>query len=235
MSTSLTVGLVGGLGPEATIDYYRRLQESWARADSTSAPPILIDSLDYRQVLAALHGDLNALVDYLVASIERLTAAGAHFGAISANTPHIVFDQVLARTSLPLLSIVEVCAREAGRRGLRRISVLGTRFTMEADFYPRVFEAHGIKVVPPADEDRRWVHDKYVGELLPGRFSDDTRAAFRRLIARLGEELQIEGVVLAGTELPILLPEPEVAGIVLLDTTGLHVAAIVDRMRDTGE
>ena len=225
------VGLVGGLGPESTIDYYRRILAAWERADPSGAPSIVIDSLDVRRALDLVERDRPALVGYLLESLHRLAGAGADFAAMTANTPHIVFDELAARSPLPLLSIVEVCAAEARHRGLRHLVLLGTRFTMEASFYPEVAARYGVIVVAPDDADRRWVHDRYVGELLKGAFRDETRDGVIALVARLRDERRIDGVILGGTELPLLLRDEVIAGLPVLDTTALHVAAIVERLR----
>lgn len=229
-----TVGIVGGLGPESTVDYYRRILEAWAREDPSTAPSIVIDSLDVRLGLRLVERDRPALTEYLLASLRRLAGAGVDFIAMSANTPHIVFDELAARSPVPLVSIVEVCAEEARRRGLRRVALLGTRFTMEAPFYPEVCARYGIVVVPPSEADRGWIHERYVGELLRGEFRDDTRRELTSLVGRMRDEEHIEGVILGGTELPLLLPTPVIAGLPALDTTALHVAAIVERLRRTG-
>jgi aspartate racemase len=232
---SAIVGLVGGLGPESTIDYYRRLYDAWAAAAPGTAPGILIDSLDVNRALRLVGSDRDALVAYLAASIERLAAGGAAFAAITANTPHIVFDALVARSPNPLVSIVEACMTEAARRGLRRLALLGTRFTMEAPFYPDVAARHGISVVVPEQPAREWVHDRYVGELLKGTFRDETRDAMIALVAELRRTQDIDGVILGGTELPLLLGDAEVAGLPALDTTALHVAAIVARLQAANE
>jgi aspartate racemase len=226
-----TVGLVGGLGPESTIDYYRRLLQAWERVDPSSAPSIVIDSLDVRRGLHLVEHDRPALTDYLLASLRRLAGAGVEFAAMTANTPHIVFDELAVRSPVPLVSMIEVCADEARRRGLHRLALLGTRFTMEAQFYPTVFARHRIAVLAPGETDRAWIHARYVGELLKGEFRDATRAEFTRLVARLRDEQGIDGVILGGTELPLLLPDAAIAGVPALDTTALHVAAIVQRLR----
>ena len=226
-----TVGIVGGLGPESTIDYYRRILEAWERDDPSTAPSIVIDSLDVRLALRLVERDRPALVEYLLASLHRLAGAGVDFAAMTANTPHVVFDDLAARSPVPLLSIVQVCAEEARRCGASRLALLGTRFTMEAPFYPAVCARHGVAVVVPNDAERGWVHERYVGELLRGEFRDDTRQRFLSLVARLRDEEGVEGVILGGTELPLLLQAPVIAGIPALDTTALHVAAIVARLR----
>jgi aspartate racemase len=132
---------------------------------------------------------------------------------------------------VPLISIVEACAEEAQRRGLGRLALLGTRFTMEATFFATVFARHGIVVVVPEADDRDWIHERYVGQLLKGEFRDSTRAEFVALIGRLRTGQNIDGVILGGTELPLLLSAPVVDGVPLLDTTALHVFAIVKSLK----
>ena len=225
-------GLVGGLGPESTIDYYRRILDTWHADEPGSAPSLVVDSLDVQRALHLVGSDRPGLVAYLQSSVRRLAGAGASFAAITANTPHIVFDELMAGSPIPLLSIVEVCAREAERRGLRRVLLLGTRFTMDASFYPTVAARFGVTVVSPPESDRGWIHDRYVGQLLRGDFRDETRAEFVALIARLKDEARLDGVVLGGTELPLLLTGPEIEGLPLVDTTALHVSAIVRELRN---
>lgn len=228
-----SVGLVGGLGPESTIDYYRRILELWQRGEPGSAPSIVIDSLDVQRALRLVASDRVALAEYLVGSVRRLAGAGVDFVAMTANTPHIVFDEVAGRSPVPLVSIVEACAEDARRRGLRRLLLLGTRFTMEAPFYPTVCARSGIEVVVPGQEDRAWIHERYVGQLLKGDFRDETRQELTGFVERLRDAEGLDGVILGGTELPLLLTAPVVAGLPALDTTALHVEAIVRRLRET--
>lgn len=225
-----SVGLVGGLGPESTIDYYRRILDGWKDVDPTSAPSIVIDSLDVARALRLVAGDRGALIEYLLDSLHRLAGAGVDFIAMTANTPHIVFDELAARSAVPLVSIVETTADEARGRGLTRLALLGTRFTMEAPFYPTVCARYGVEVVTPTESEREWVHARYIGELLKGDFRDATRAEFGALVTRLRDEAHIDGVILGGTEMPLLLAKPTIVGVPALDTTALHVAAIVRRL-----
>jgi len=226
-----TLGIIGGLGPESTIDYYRRILEEWKRDSPSSSPSIIIDSLDVDRGLRLVEHDTPALIEYLSKSLGRLAAAGADFAAMAANTPHVVFDDLVARSPIPIVSIVEACAEEAARRGLRRLALLGTRFTMEGAFYPAVFAQRGIAIVAPNDEERRWIHDRYIGQLLRGEFLDETRDGVIAVVRRLRLEENIDGVILGGTELTLLLSAPVVANLPALDTTALHVAAIVKRLR----
>jgi aspartate racemase len=226
-----TVGLIGGLGPESTIDYYRRIIQVWQARDPSSSPSLLIDSLDVQRALRLVANDLPGLAEYLLASVRHLAAASVDFVAMTANTAHIVFDEVAGRSPVPMLSIVGVCAEEAERRGLKRLGLLGTRFTMEAPFYPEVFARHRIEIVPPAEGERRALHERYVGELLKGDFREETRQWTIALVTRLRDQEHIDGIILGGTELPLLLRAPRIAGLPALDTTALHVEAIVQRLR----
>jgi aspartate racemase len=223
-------GIVGGIAPESTVDYYRRIVAQWGerRADG-SQPPVLVDSIDLQRMLRLVATDHAGLVDYLAAELERLARAGATFAALASNTPHVVFDELQRRSPVPLVSIVEVAAAEARAAGLRRVGILGTRFTMEGRFYPDVLARAGVAVVAPAADDRAVVHARYMEELVKGVFREETRAELAAVIGRLRERGEVEAVILAGTELPLLL-RGSGAPIPLLDTTALHVRAIVDRL-----
>jgi aspartate racemase len=227
-----TLGVVGGLGPESTIEYYRLLISSYQkRAGDKALPSILIKSVDVYRGLAFLEADqLDQLADYLAEAVSKLADGGADFGIISANTPHLVFDQVQARTSLPLISIVEAASAEVRAKGIARIGLLGTRFTMQAKFYPDVFSRNGIALVIPKPEEVAYIHDKYVNELLKGLALSDTRVGLERVTARMKSEDQIEAILLAGTELPVILKEDTAAGVPLLDTTKIHVEAAVAQL-----
>lgn len=229
--TPARVGLIGGLGPESTIDYYRRIIQVWQESAPGSAPSILIDSLDVDHGIQLVTHDRPALVEYLLASAERLQRAGATFLAMAANTPHVVFDELARRATLPMLSIVEACAAEAVRRGFRRLGLLGTRFTMEAPLYPEVFARYGLAVVAPDERERTWLHERYIGELLRGDFHDTTREGVRELIRALRDRASVEAIIFGGTELPLLLRAETVEGLPTLDTAEVHVRAIVARLR----
>jgi aspartate racemase len=226
-----SVGLVGGLGPESTIDYYRRILQGWERDEPGSSPSIVIDSLDVQVGLRLVATDLPAMTDYLADSIRRLEGAGVDFIAMTANTAHIVFDELAARARVPILSIVETCAGEARRLGLKRLGLLGTRFTMEAPFYPEVFARHAMEVFPPGESERLRLHECYVGQLLKGDFRDDARYRVEQLIADLRDRHALDGIIFGGTELPLLLRSNVVGGLPALDTTALHVEAIVRLLR----
>jgi aspartate racemase len=172
-------------------------------------------------------GQLGNVVNYLADELQKLVRAGADFGIIAANTPHIVFNDLQRRSPIPLISIVEASCAEAKKLGIGRAGLLGTRFSMQASFYPDVFRRKGITVVVPDEAEQAYIHEKYVGELLANTFLPETRARLLEIIQRMKEQEQIQTVILGGTELPLLLRDESASGIPLLDTTQIHVRAVV--------
>lgn len=226
------LGVIGDMGPESTIAYYRLIVAA-ARNLRPTTPhaPVLINSIDVQKVLRLVgENSLVTLTDYLVAEIEVLARAGAKLGLLGANTPHIVFDDVRQRSPIPLVSIVEATSKAVKHRGLRRVALFGTRFTMQGRFYPDVFAREGIDLVLPDVLDQDFIHDTYVNELLNGTFLRSTRDGLLKIVDGLKNAQRIEAVILAGTELPLILTEPTASGIPLLDTTELHVDAAVRQL-----
>jgi len=226
-----TLGMIGGLGPESSIDYYRSILAGYrSRTNNRGYPQIRINSLEVDKGIAMLDANrLDELADYLATGVEALVRAGADLGFIAANTPHLVFDEVQRRSAIPLLSIVRATADRAKALGLRKVGLFGTGFTMRAAFYPIEFERAGISVVTPREPERDYIHGKYIGELLKNQFLRETSGEIVRIARRMKAEEGVEAIVLAGTELPLLLRGAE-AEVAFLDTTVIHVDAIVDEL-----
>ncbi|PYV88914.1 MAG: aspartate racemase [Acidobacteria bacterium] len=229
-----TLGILGGLGPESTIEYYRRILGKYAEHRSGAAPSIIINSIDVNRGLRMLgEGQLEQLTDYLVESLQPLERAGADFALISANTPHIVFDQVQRRSNLPLISIVERTCARAKALGLKNLALLGTRFTMQASFYAQVFSREGLSVIVPNQSEQNYIHRIYIEELLKGVVLPETREGLTKAIIRLKTRDGSDGIILGGTELSLMFREPSVAEIPVMDTTEIHVeAAVTELLRD---
>jgi aspartate racemase len=227
-----TLGIIGGLGPESTIDYYGKVIALYReRTGDGSYPQLIINSVDLKKGLDFMDANnLPGMADYLVEEIGKLILAGATFGLISANTPHIVFDEVASRSSIPLISIVEATCAAAKAKKLKRLALFGTRYTMQATFYPKVFSREGIELLLPGPEDQTYIHDKYLNELVSGKFLPATCAGLLAIVDRMKADSKIEGVILAGTELPLILRGSEHNGIPLLDTTKIHCEAAVTEM-----
>jgi len=227
-----TVGVIGGIGPESTIEYYRYLiAECRSRVDDGSYPPILINSIDLTRLVGLITaGDLEAVTDHLAREVARLASAGADFAVLAANTPHIVFDRLRRRTTIPMISIVEATREAAFAMGLTRVGIFGTRFTMQGEFYPAVFCARGLTVVAPGPGEQAYIHDKYMGELVNGIIRPETRARLLAIAGRMRDEQRVEAIILGGTELPLILREVADPVVPFLDTTMIHVRSIVDEM-----
>jgi aspartate racemase len=226
-----TVGIVGGIGPESTVDYYRAIIAAYReRQPDGSYPSIVLNSIDAKRMLDYFAaGDREQATDYLVAEVERLARAGVTVGLLAANTPHLVFDEVQRRSPIPLVSIVEATCAVALALGLTRLGLFGTRFTMQGRFYPDVFAKAGVAIVMPDAAEQSYIHDKYMSELVNGILLPETREQLLAIVDRMKTEDRIDGVILGGTELPLILRAPSASGIPLLDTTQIHAQALVAR------
>ena len=224
-----TAGIIGGIGPEATIDYYRSIIASYReREHSGSYPSIIVNSINLQKLLDLMTADeLPAATDFLIAEVNRLDRAGVDFGAFASNSPHLVFDEIRARSPIPLLSIVEAARDAASDLGMKRVGLLGTRFTMKGGFYQKTFASAGMTVLVPEDDEQTYIHEKYIGELLNNMFLPETRDRLLAIVDGLKDREGIEGLILGGTELPLILRDPEHNGIRFLDTTQIHVKRIV--------
>ena len=226
-----TLGLIGGTGPESTIDYYRLLVAKYREQADGHSPHLIITSVDLKQMIELMNaGELPAVANYLSAEFERLHKAGADFAALTANTPHIVFDELKRRAPLPLISIVEATCNEVRTRGLNTVGLFGTRFTMAAPFYPDVFSRAGLKLVTPNPEEQDYIHGIYLGELLKDVFRPETRLKLLQIADEMKRRDGVEAIILGGTELPLLLRQDEHNGLPLLDTTRIHVDQLVAEM-----
>ena len=232
-----TLGLIGGIGPESTIEYYRLIIAGYREQSPKRAyPSIIVNSINLQQYLDWINAnDLESFADGLAKAIAVLVRAGADLGALASNTPHIVFAELQRRSNLPLISIVEATCARVQQFGLRKVGLFGTRFTMQGQFYPAVFSRAGIQLFTPNDLEQAFIHEKYMGELLNDIFLPETREQMLRIADDLQQREGIEGIILGGTELPLLLSPETFAdgqrnGIRFFDTTRIHVDRLVQEM-----
>ena len=227
-----TVGLIGGIGPESTIEYYRYIIAGYREQRSDSGyPAIMVNSVNLTQLLEWMNAnELEKVTEYLVVEVERLARAGAEFGALASNTPHIVFDEIQRQSRIPLLSIVEATSERAQALGFKKVALFGTRYTMQSKFYPHVLSSSGITLVVPDSVEQTYIHEKYMGELLKNIFLPETRKGLLAIVDELKVRHGIEGLILGGTELPLILRDDEHNGVRLLDTTRIHCERIVKEL-----
>jgi aspartate racemase len=227
-----TLGIIGGIGPESTIEYYRYVIEGYrARAGSDNYPHIIINSISVWKFLGLMMANkLAEATDLLAAELENLERAGAKVALLASNTPHLLFDDLRQRTGLPLVSLVEATRAHVAAIGKKKVGLFGTKFTMGGGFYETVFAPTGLTVVLPSEDDQEYVHQKYIGELVNNIIKPETHDGLLAVIDRMIEADGIEGLILGGTELPLILKETSHRGIPLLDTARIHAAAAVEQM-----
>lgn len=225
------LGIIGGLGPESTVDYYKRIIEAFRPEGSLSVPEMVIYSVDIEEVLGLVaRQEWSSLIYLLVAKVKALQRAGTDFAVISANTPHIVFNEVQARSPIPLLSIVTATLDKAKELALRKVALLGTKFTMQHNFFAPQFGDHGISVAVPSPEDQEYIHDRLIAEIERGIITEETRKGLLAVIERMVALHAVDGVILGCTELPLILDKDEF-GLPFLNTTAIHVESIVNYMK----
>jgi aspartate racemase len=226
------IGIVGGLGPESTLEYYRGIIEAFKPTyDTLGFPEIAVESVDLRSFTEkAQREEWEQIAAMLIDRFETLRRGGAQFGVIASNTPHRVFDSVQRGTALSLLSIVSATRDRALELGIEKLCLLGTGFTMRSEFFQRVLGEADIEVIVPDSDAIDYIQGKIFSEVAFGIIRDDTRREFLRIVERIDAQRKIQGVILGCTELPLLL-KPEHFTVHYLDTTAIHIAAIVDACR----
>ena len=223
------LGLVGGIGPESTLDYYKGIIAGYrARTADGHYPCMVIDSLDLAVMYAiAANKEWPAMTERLVASLQMLAAGGAEFAAMAANTAHIVFDEVRKLSPLPLISIVEETCKDARRKGYRNVVVFGTAFTMSSGLYADAFARYGVAAAVPTAEEQKAIHGVIFPNLQEGIVLPEEKALVLGIARRMIAATKADALVLGCTELPLIIKDGDL-DVPLLDTTQIHIDAIVD-------
>lgn len=229
MPNERVLGIVGGIGPESTIDYYRALVATWRkRRPDGSYPRVIIDSVEAGRVIRLLgEGEYPAVGRALGAALAELAAAGCGRALIASNATHLAFEHIDPPPPVPMIHIVDAARDAAIDHGHRRLGLIGTRFVMTSPLYVDRFAPAGLTVVAPSTDEQDTVHAIYMGELLLGDIRDDSRERLVSVIAAMRDRDGIDGVILGGTELALTLTEPAYAGIPILNTVQVHVDAAV--------
>jgi aspartate racemase len=222
------IGIIGGLGPESTSEYYRNIIASFGESyEQTGFPEIVIDSLDLKNFTTLVEaGKWEAIIQLISIRCEILRRCGAEIGAMASNTPHAVFDAIQAKTDLPLLSIVTATCDYARTLNVRSLCLLGTRFTMTSDYYQDEFDKYNMRLVTPEPDEIERIQHILFKEIELGIIRDKSRSELLAVIKRIKKESGVEGVILGCTELPLIL-SPKDMDIACINPASIHVDALV--------
>jgi aspartate racemase len=225
LDTMKKIGILGGLSPESTAYYYQYITRKYTgRFGDYSFPDIIIYSVNFQQYINWYRNDKwNVMADDIVSVISTLQSAGADFAVMATNTIHYVYDIVAARSGIPIISLVEVVSSEAQKLGISKIGLLGTKFTMEHDFYSKSLKKLGIETLVPTEDEKQIVDDIIFNELTQGIINEDSKKKYLDVINSLVSR-GIDGVILGCTEIPLLINQEDVE-IHALDSSKIHAEA----------
>lgn len=219
------VGILGGMSYESTIKYYDLLlQKYYQRYHDYHYPEVLIYSLDFQKVIDyELGDDENIYVNYLMEGINSLQNGGSDYIVMAANSPHAVYNKLIQKAKVPILSIVEATAKEAKVKDLKKLLLLGIKFTMQSSFYKDNFVKENMEVITPADSEQDIVNRIIFDELVIGKFSKESKEKLLKII----NTYDVDGVILGCTELPLIIHQSDI-DVILLDTVEIHVEATLN-------
>ena len=223
------MGLIGGIGPESTLLYYKKITEKVYKWEKLF-PPLLIESLDEYRVLLRAKGLCRPYGVFSYTGITNLAAGGAQVVAMTGNTPHIVFDELSANSPVPLVSSVAVTADYVAMQGLKRPLLLGTLVTMREDFFKKAFRDAGIEAIVPEEGDQLKVHEIIEKELEAGTVTEKAQKYFSDLVEEMIGSHHIDTLILGCTELPILFEMMNIS-VPVVDVTDVHVEALIKAVK----
>jgi len=222
------IGIVGGIGPVSTLDYYSGIISGCrAKTKDDNYPEIVINSINMTKMLSYVSNkDWDSLESMLLFAIQNLANAGATFAAIASNTPHIVFDRVQQKSALPLISIVEATCARIQQKGCRSVVVLGTRFTMSNGLYSDGLMKYGISAVVPSEKEQAVIHGIIFPKLEDGIVVPEDKKTMLAIASDLLASNNADGLVLGCTELPLMIKNDDLDTIIF-NTTQIHIDSIV--------
>jgi aspartate racemase len=223
-----TIGIIGGMSWLSSVEYYRLLNEMVnERLGGVNAAKAILYSVNFEEIKTlTFAGDWEGISQLICNVARKLEAAGADCILIGANTMHKIADEIQRSVSIPIIHIAEETGKVIQEKKLRKVALLGTKYTMELDFYPDRLARYGIATIIPNDEDRQYIHDAIYGEMGKGIFLPSTKEKFLSIINKLAAQ-EAEGIVLGCTEIPILVKQSD-CSIPIFDTTYIHAGAAVD-------
>ncbi|OKY77318.1 MAG: Aspartate racemase [Candidatus Methanohalarchaeum thermophilum] len=224
------IGILGGMSPESTIEYYNILiEESKKKLEDKKIPEIIIYNLNFQEFYNYMKNDEYEKASKLLSNkINKLEKAGADFSLIASNTPHLLLDQIKQKTSLPIIDIVETTALKAKKEDYNHLGLLGTRFTIKKDFYTKGLKQKNLEVTTPREEQIDYINKKIFNEFVQGKPPQKTLNRFQKIVKEMKKENQIDAIILGCTELPLYLNEKNLKT-PTLDTTTLHAKRAIKK------
>ena len=226
------LGLIGGMGPESTTEYYKGIVYGFQNrlGVDNQFPELIIESIDIFKMLSLCNSEqYDLLAQYLHNAVEHVYNSGAEFAALAANTPHIVFDSIQKASPIPLISIVKATRDRVFDLGLKKVGLIGTKFTMQKDFFRAPFLEQSIDIYCPSKTNQAIIDRIIVDELERGVITTQSHTSIVSIIENMIDEHGIEGIIIGCTELPLIVKESDIKTI-YLDTMQIHVNAIIDSM-----
>jgi len=219
------IGILGGMSYESTLKYYDLiLQKYYAKNNDYHYPEVVIFSLNFQKLIDfELGDDKDIYIRYLMSGIESLENAGVSFIAMAANSPHAVYNELAELSKVPILSIVKTTALKAKQENMKKILLLGIKFTMQSTFYQEYCKKIGIEVITPSDKEQNEINSIIFDELVIGFFKQDSKKRLLQII----KQYEVDGVILGCTELPLILNQNDIE-LRLLDTVEIHTEAILN-------
>ena len=223
------IGLVGGTGPESTVMYYKKLNsEIDLQTNEKHMPDIAIESVDFRRAWEYVqNGETSELADYLAEKVNCLVQTKADVIALTAVTMHMVYDDIVAKTGVSLVSIPKTVCEKIVSEGIKKVGLFGTVVTMEQDYMKKDLLENGVEVFVPNDEERALIGKRIYEELEVGIVKESTLAELTEIINRMKEEDGIEGLILGCTELPLILNSDN-CPVKCFDSVELHLKKLIE-------
>jgi aspartate racemase len=223
-----TIGILGGMGPESTVDYYKGIINGYRKIKGeNNFPQIFINSINMTEMLGYVkRTEYNELINLLVSNINKLKNIGADVIAISSNTPHIVIDEIIKEIDIKIINIIEEVRKYAQSKNLKKLLLTGTSFTMNGTFFQNEMDKTNIECIVPSDKEKEIIQNIIFPDLENGIINKKDKILFMDICNKIILQNKIDGIILGCTELPLLINETDF-NIEVLNTTKIHIEAIV--------
>jgi aspartate racemase len=218
------IGILGGMGPESTVEYYKQIISGYKEKTSDeNYPKIFINSINMTEMLSYVaKGDNENLIKLLVNEINKLEKIGADFVAIASNTPHVVIEEIKQKITVPIISIVEETCKYAKNNNHKKVLLTGTLFTMKNNFYKTSFDKYKIECIVPNDDEKTIIQNIIFPDLENGIINEEDKIVFKKICNKIIKDNMIDGIVLGCTELPLMIKKNDFE-IKVLDTMEIHI------------